>query len=70
MYFAHLVDHVERFVAFLETTALRQWGQTVCINDDANAPANSKEDMPIDKATDGQRDDNPGWTRGRIFVGD
>ncbi|GLB34509.1 putative zinc-finger [Lyophyllum shimeji] len=29
MYFAHFVDHMEQFLAFLETVALRRWGQSV-----------------------------------------
>lgn len=70
MYFTHLVDHVERFVAFLETTALRWWGQTICINDDANRPANGKkEDMPVGKAANDQRDDEPWVDKGENVRG-
>ncbi|KAF5367253.1 hypothetical protein D9757_011694 [Collybiopsis confluens] len=29
LYFAHFVDHMEESVVFLETVALRRWGQTV-----------------------------------------
>ncbi|KIK69043.1 hypothetical protein GYMLUDRAFT_35082 [Collybiopsis luxurians FD-317 M1] len=29
LYFAHFVDHMEQFVVFLETVALRRWGQSV-----------------------------------------
>jgi len=29
LYFAHFVDHMELFVIFLETVALRRWGQSV-----------------------------------------
>ena len=29
IYFAHFVDHLAQFVVFLETVALRRWGQTV-----------------------------------------
>ncbi|KAJ3715949.1 hypothetical protein DFJ43DRAFT_838133 [Lentinula guzmanii] len=28
LYFAHFVDHMEQFVIFLETVALRRWGQS------------------------------------------
>ncbi|KAJ4493796.1 hypothetical protein C8J55DRAFT_499827 [Lentinula edodes] len=28
LYFAHFVDHMEQFVVFLETVALRRWGQS------------------------------------------
>ncbi|KAG7448346.1 uncharacterized protein BT62DRAFT_947390 [Guyanagaster necrorhizus] len=29
MYFAHFVDHMDQFVIFLETVALRRWGQSI-----------------------------------------
>jgi vacuolar protein sorting-associated protein 11 len=29
VYFAHFVDHLDRFVVFLETVALKRWGQSV-----------------------------------------
>jgi hypothetical protein len=29
LYFAHFVDHMDHFVIFLETVALRRWGQSV-----------------------------------------
>lgn len=29
IYFAHFVDHLEQFVVFLETVALRRWGQSL-----------------------------------------
>ncbi|KAG6841392.1 hypothetical protein C0991_011556 [Blastosporella zonata] len=29
IYFAHFVDHMEQFLIFLETVALRRWGQSV-----------------------------------------
>ncbi|KAF9651477.1 hypothetical protein BDM02DRAFT_3154289 [Thelephora ganbajun] len=29
VYFAHFVDHMEQFIIFLETVALRRWGQSV-----------------------------------------
>ncbi|KAF9073561.1 hypothetical protein BDP27DRAFT_1260105 [Rhodocollybia butyracea] len=29
LYFAHFVDHMEQFVVFLETVAIRRWGQSV-----------------------------------------
>ncbi|KZT00051.1 uncharacterized protein LAESUDRAFT_816725 [Laetiporus sulphureus 93-53] len=34
LYFAHFIDHMDYFVRFLESVALRRWGQTV----DPNAP--------------------------------
>ncbi|KAJ3936754.1 MAG: hypothetical protein NXY57DRAFT_1072553 [Lentinula lateritia] len=37
LYFAHFVDHMEQFVVFLETVALRRWGQSV--------DENSQKDM-------------------------
>lgn len=36
IYFAHFVDHLGQFVVFLETVALRRWGQNV--NDQAAVP--------------------------------
>lgn len=51
VYFAHFVDHMEQFVTFLETVALRRWGQTV--GDIASAPTDSeKEDVPVDEAAE------------------
>ncbi|KAF5383483.1 hypothetical protein D9757_006137 [Collybiopsis confluens] len=42
LYFAHFVDHMEEFVVFLETVALRRWGQTV----DGDSQ-NHLSDLPI-----------------------
>ena len=53
VYFAHFVDHVEQFVTFLETVALRRWGQSV--DDNAGAPTDSEKsgsDVPVDEAAE------------------
>jgi len=53
LYFAHFVDHMEQFVIFLETVALRRWGQSV--NDNASAAASSDKgdpDVPIDEVAE------------------
>jgi len=53
VYFAHFVDHMEQFVIFLETVALRRWGQSV--NDSANATANNEKedsDVPVDETAE------------------
>ena len=53
VYFAHFVDHVQQFVIFLETVALRRWGQTV--DDSVGAPANGEKgdsDVPVDEAAE------------------
>jgi len=53
VYFAHFVDHVEQFVIFLETVALRRWGQSV--DDNAGAPGSGEKgglDAPVDEAAE------------------
>jgi hypothetical protein len=50
VYFAHFVDHMEQFVTFLETVALRRWGQSV--NDIANASEKGDSDVPVDEAAE------------------
>lgn len=50
MYFAHFVDHMEQFVIFLQTVALRRWGQSV--DDDAGATSSGERgdsDVPVDE---------------------
>ena len=50
MYFAHFVDHMEPFVIFLQTVALRRWGQSV--DDDAGATSSGERgdsDVPVDE---------------------
>jgi hypothetical protein len=53
VYFAHFVDHMEQFVIFLETVALRRWGQSV---DDSPSATTSGEkgdlDVPVDEAAE------------------
>ena len=53
VYFAHFVDHVEQFVIFLETVALRRWGQSV--DDNAGTTASGEKgdsDVPVDEAAE------------------
>ena len=53
VYFAHFVDHMEQFVIFLETVALRRWGQSV--NDSTSTTASSDRgdtDVPVDEAAE------------------
>ncbi len=48
MYFAHFVDHMDQFVIFLETVALRRWGQSV-----DNLPKTlPPSDPPVDEKAD------------------
>ena len=51
LYFAHFVDHMEQFVIFLETVALRRWGQSA----DPSAATSSEKgdaDVPVDEAAE------------------
>jgi len=53
MYFANFVDHMEQFVIFLQTVALRRWGQSV--DDDAGATSSGERgdsDVPVDEAAE------------------
>ena len=53
VYFAHFVDHMEQFVIFLQTVALRRWGQSV--DDNASATASGERgdsDVPVDEAAE------------------
>jgi vacuolar protein sorting-associated protein 11 len=51
IYFAHFVDHMDHFVIFLETVALRRWGQTV----EVPAPSVTVSgEPPADEAADKQ----------------
>ena len=52
IYFSHFVDHLSQFVVFLETVALRRWGQTV--DDKVVIPAlgSPVTDDPLDQETD------------------
>jgi len=53
VYFAHFVDHVEQFVIFLETVALRRWGQSV--DDNAGVSASGEKggsDAPVDEVAE------------------
>jgi hypothetical protein len=51
LYFAHFVDHLTHFVKFLETVALRRWGQSVDEQGSSPAPALS-DNLPEDEQTD------------------
>ncbi len=48
MYFAHFVDHMDQFVIFLETVALRRWGQSV----DSLPRTLPPSDPPVDEKAD------------------
>jgi len=54
VYFAHFVDHMEQFVVFLETVALRRWDQSV--DGDPSASASGEKggdsDVPVDEAAE------------------
>lgn len=52
VYFAHFVDHMDQFVVFLETVALRRWGQSV--DDRFSTTASEKEglDTPVDETAE------------------
>ncbi|KAH9952033.1 hypothetical protein B0H21DRAFT_715451 [Amylocystis lapponica] len=50
LYFAHFIDHMDHFVRFLETVALRRWGQTLdtteaelSVETDASADENAEK---------------------------
>ncbi|KAF8065348.1 hypothetical protein FPV67DRAFT_1608557 [Lyophyllum atratum] len=50
IYFAHFVDHMEQFLVFLETVALRRWGQSL---DDPTPPIPPPVlEPPFDEETD------------------
>ncbi|THV03182.1 hypothetical protein K435DRAFT_651795, partial [Dendrothele bispora CBS 962.96] len=55
LYFAHFIDHMEQFVIFLETVALRRWGQSV--DEDFQAP----ESMPQTDDDDEKKDQIAVW---------
>ncbi|TFK62496.1 hypothetical protein BDN72DRAFT_964507 [Pluteus cervinus] len=48
IYFAHFVDHMDRFLIFLETVALRRWGQTVSESDGQPQIPPSLADLPVE----------------------
>ncbi|EPQ57796.1 hypothetical protein GLOTRDRAFT_114433 [Gloeophyllum trabeum ATCC 11539] len=50
IYFAHFVDHLDNFVTFLETVALKRWGQAVDEAQESSVPA------VIEPAADGEAD--------------
>ena len=59
LYFAHFVDHMDQFVVFLETVALRRWGQSV--DEKVALPAAlSPSDPPADEQAD-KRDQVAVW---------
>ena len=53
VYFAHFVDHMGQFVIFLETVALRRWGQSIDDNPSATTSGEKGDlDVPIDEAAE------------------
>ena len=53
VYFAHFVDHMEQFVTFLQTVALRRWGQSVDDNTGGIASGEKRDsDVPVDEAAE------------------
>jgi hypothetical protein len=57
LYFAHFVDHMDYFVVFLETVALRRWGQSVS---DHVLPPPAPTEAPADEEAD-KRDQVAVW---------
>ncbi|KAL1745090.1 hypothetical protein HDZ31DRAFT_37166 [Schizophyllum fasciatum] len=57
LYFAHFIDHMEQFVVFLESVALRRWGQTV---DPDQKPPSLAPEPPADEQAD-HRDQVAVW---------
>jgi vacuolar protein sorting-associated protein 11 len=49
VFFAHFVDHLERFVGFLEAVAVRRWGQSV---DGTGIPSDFTPEPVLDEAAD------------------
>ncbi|KAF5378286.1 hypothetical protein D9615_008715 [Tricholomella constricta] len=52
IYFAHFVDHMEQFMVFLETVALRRWGQTVSEEKSPVSGLPSPSEPPVDEEAD------------------
>lgn len=52
VYFAHFVDHIEQFVIFLETVALRRWGQSVESPTATTSGEKGDFDVPVDEAVE------------------
>lgn len=53
VYFAHFVDHMEQFVIFLQTVALRRWGQSVDENTSAAVGSEKGDsDVPVNEAAE------------------
>jgi hypothetical protein len=48
IFFAHFVDHLDRFVGFLEAVALRRWGQAI----DGSVPNDFTKELAMDEAQD------------------
>ncbi|KDQ61289.1 hypothetical protein JAAARDRAFT_55962 [Jaapia argillacea MUCL 33604] len=59
IYFAHFVDHLDYFVTFLETVALKRWGQSV---ESSKSPASpvSEPDAQLDEQAE-KRDQIAVW---------
>lgn len=49
LYFAHFIDDKERFIHFLETVALKRWGQSLGSDINAEVPTDSNEDVEAEK---------------------
>ncbi|KAF9262183.1 hypothetical protein L218DRAFT_980660 [Marasmius fiardii PR-910] len=54
LYFAHFVDHMGQFVVFLETVAMRRWGQSVDLDKSTVEPISRS---PVDEEA-GEEDDD------------
>lgn len=53
VYFAHFVDHMEQLVIFLETVALRRWGQSIENSPSVIASGEKGDlDTPVDEAAE------------------
>lgn len=61
LYFAHFVDHMDNFVVFLETVALRRWGQTVDPEPTTTTAATKNESVDADDAAIDKQDQVAVW---------
>lgn len=49
LYFAHFIDDKDRFIHFLETVALKRWGQSIDAPVDTSVPTDPNEDVEAEK---------------------
>ncbi|TCD67894.1 hypothetical protein EIP91_011828 [Steccherinum ochraceum] len=49
LYFAHFIDDKDRFIRFLETVALKRWGQSLDSTTIAEVPSDPNEDAEAEK---------------------